>query len=99
MARRNGQAAELTLDDLDDQAPEPAEGPKVLEYGRYRVFEAPDGGWVVARAVDTCETCQACGCGDQAEVINVPAMVIRMARAQGPGLLGKLKAMRGVTGG
>ena len=75
------------------------EGPKVLEYGRYRVFEAPDGGWVVARAVDTCETCQGCGCGDQADPIMVPAMVIRMARAQGPGLLGKLKAMRGVAGG
>lgn len=84
---------------MSGEAAETAEGPTVLEYGRYRVFEAPDGGWVVARAVDTCERCQGCGCGDQAEVINVPAMVIRMARAQGPGLLGKLKAMRGVTGG
>lgn len=96
---RRGEPAELILDDLDGQAAGPAEGPKVLEHGRYRVFEAPDGGWVVARAVDTCETCQACGCGDQAEPIMVPAMVIRMARAQGPGLLGKLKAMRGATGG
>lgn len=69
----------------------------VLEFGRYRVFEAPDGGWIVARAVDICERCQDCGCGDQADPIVVPAMVIRMAKSQGPGLLGKLKALRGVS--
>jgi len=69
--------------------------PPVLEYGRYRVFETPDGGWVVARAVGTCDTCQGCGCGDQADPIQIPAMVISMAKAQGGGLLGKLKAMTG----
>ena len=89
-------AAGLVQDELTEQAPA---GPRVLEYGRYRVGEGADGGWMIARAVDTCERCQSCGCGDQAEVINVPAMVIRMARAQGPGLLGKLRAMRGATGG
>ena len=69
--------------------------PVVLEYGRYRLFESPDGGWVVARAVETCETCQNCGCGEQAEPIMIPGMVVKMARAQqnGGGLLGKLKAV------
>jgi hypothetical protein len=101
MSGRNGQAADLEdqAADIEDQAAELVEGPTVLEYGRYRVFEAPDGGWVVARAVDTCETCQACGCGDQADPIQIPAMVIRMAKAQGPGLFGKLRAMRGAAAG
>lgn len=84
----NGQAAEITV----GQAAEPAA--PVLEFGRYRVFEAPDGGWIVARAVDICQACQDCGCGDQADPIAIPAMVIKMAKAQGPGLLGKLKALR-----
>lgn len=93
-------AAELTGTELDGVlAAQEAPAPPVLEFGRYKVFEAPDGGWVVARAVDTCERCQGCGCGDQAEPIQVPAMVIRMAKAQGPGLLGKLKAMRSLNGG
>ena len=81
---------------LDEAA---AGQPAVLEYGRYKVFQAPDGGWVVARAVDTCQRCQGCGCGDQAEPIHIPAMVIRMAKAQGPGLLGKLRAMKGAVNG
>lgn len=73
--------------------------PVVLEYGRYRLFESPDGGWVVARAVETCETCQNCGCGSQADPIVIPAMVVKMARAQqnGGGLLGKLKAVTGLA--
>lgn len=70
--------------------------PVVLEHGRYRLFEAPDGGWVVARAVETCETCQNCGCGAQADPIVVPAMVIRIASSGGGnGMLGKLKAVMG----
>ena len=78
----------------ETQVQAPAE-PAVLEYGRYRLFESPDGGWVVARAVETCETCQNCGCGSQADPIVIPAMVIKLARSQqnGGGLLGKLKAV------
>ena len=69
--------------------------PVVIEYGRYRLFESPDGGWVVARAVETCETCQSCGCGEQAEPIMIPGMVVKMARAQqgGGGLLAKFRAV------
>ena len=70
--------------------------PTVIEYGRYRLFESPDGGWVVARAVQTCETCQACGCGEQADPIMVPGMVVRMAR-QG-GAMSKLRAVMGRGG-
>lgn len=70
-------------------------GPTVLEFGRYRIFEASDGGWVVARAVNTCERCQGCGCGDQADLIQVPGMIVKMAKSQGAGLMGKLKAMTG----
>ena len=70
--------------------------PAVLEYGRYRLFEAPDGGWVVARAVETCETCQNCGCGEQADPIVVPGMVVKMARSGGA--MQKLKAVMGRGG-
>jgi hypothetical protein len=47
--------------------PPVVEGP-----GRYQVYEAPDGGWVIARATGICETCQGCGCGEQAEVVALP---------------------------
>ena len=71
--------------------------PVVIEYGRYRLFESPDGGWVVARAVETCERCEHCGCGEQAEPIMIPGMVVKMARAQqgGGGLLAKFRAVIG----
>lgn len=86
----------------ENSSPQTAElnGPVVIEYGRYRLFESPDGGWIVARAVGTCERCEHCGCGEQAELIMIPAMVVKMARAQqsGGGLLGKLKAMTGHAG-
>lgn len=68
--------------------------PPVIEGpGRYAVYQAPDGGWVVARAGDLCEKCQNCGCGTQADPIQIPAMVIRLAAQQGKGnLLKMLKA-------
>lgn len=73
--------------------PPTIEGP-----GRYHVFQAPDGGWVVARAVGICETCQNCGCGEQADPIQVPAMVIQLASSGGMGkgkLMSMLKAVKG----
>ena len=71
--------------------------PPVLEGpGRYVVYESPDGGWVVARAVGICERCEGCGCGEQAEPIAIPGMVVTLARRQGKGkLLGMLGAGRG----
>jgi len=73
-------------------APEDTTAPPVLEQGRYKVSEADDGGWVIGRAVGTCEACQGCGCGEQAELVHIPAVVIKMARAQG-GVMGKLRGM------
>lgn len=72
----------------DVQATEPV----TLERGRYRVSEAPDGGWVLARATSTCATCQSCGCGDPAELVHIPAMVVKMARSRS-GMLGKMKGL------
>lgn len=101
-AEAGGQAAAALFDEAvaaaAAQAPADGDGPAVIEGGRYKVFQAPDGGWVIARAVDTCERCRECGCGDQAEPVQIPAMVIQLARAQGAGLLGKLKAMRKANG-
>jgi hypothetical protein len=72
-------------------------GPRVLEGpGRYVVYEAPDGGWVISRASMLCGSCRGCGCGRQAEPITIPAMVIALAKRQG---LGRLTGMlRGVAG-
>jgi hypothetical protein len=72
-------------------------GPEVLEAGRYRLFRAPDGAWVVARAVETCETCQACDCGTQADPIVVPAMVVKMASNRG--MMAKFRAVTGFGSG
>jgi hypothetical protein len=71
--------------------------PEVLEFGRYRMFETPDGGWVLARASGTCDRCQECGCGDQADPIHIPAMMVAMAK-QGGGLGRAKAALRGVMG-
>jgi hypothetical protein len=71
--------------------------PVVLEFGRYKVYQAPDGGWAIARAVECCERCQDCGCGTQLDAIQIPAMVIKLATMQGGSLRDKLKAMRAAT--
>ncbi|MDA8319072.1 MAG: hypothetical protein M0030_04550 [Actinomycetota bacterium] len=69
----------MSEDTLPEELAAPVE-PVVLEAGRYRVFQTPDGGWAVARAVNTCERCQGCGCGDQADPLMVPGWVISLAR-------------------
>lgn len=45
--------------------------PEAVERGRYVLYEAP-AGLVLARAVGTCERCQSCGCGEQAEPMPLP---------------------------
>ena len=76
--------------------------PQVIEYGRYRMFEAPDG-LILARAANTCERCQGCGCGDQQEPLGLPdprrgrmAMMSWFAANANKGLMGALgKVMSG----
>jgi hypothetical protein len=64
--------------------PQTETGPEVLEAGRYRV-------------VSTCETCQACGCGEQADPIQIPAMLIAMAK-QGGGMSRIKEGLKGLVG-
>ena len=68
-----------------------------IERGRYAVYEAPDGSWVVARST-TCEDCAEHGCGEQGEQIVVPAMVISLAKAQANGGGGPLKMLKALAG-
>jgi hypothetical protein len=69
MSGSNGSGPELEdqaaeLDGLAELAP-------VVEFGRYRLFVTEEG-LVLARAVDTCERCQSCGCGTQADPLPLP---------------------------
>src|SRR6516165_5309820 len=82
---------------MDEPTPAPPV-PKLLERGRYAVYEAPDGWWVLARAVDVCDTCKEHGCGEQAEPIVVPAMVIKMASMRDAGMVRRIRAMLGARG-
>jgi hypothetical protein len=50
------------------------------ERGRYAVYDDGSGGLVIARAAPLCETCTACGCGEQADPITVPAMLVALAK-------------------
>jgi hypothetical protein len=99
MARAKQDDAAPAAVDPDQAAlfPEPKliEGP-----GRYRVFETLDGGWVVARAGPVCARCESCGCGEQAEPITVPALVIQVARQRmnGDGYGGLMTMLKKVTG-
>lgn len=85
---------------MTDQATPPAEAatpqPELLESGRYAVRKAPDGGWIIGRAVNICDSCREHRCGEQADLIQIPAMVIQLAMRQGGGkILGMLKAAAG----
>jgi hypothetical protein len=77
--------------------PQTETGPEVLEAGRYRVFQDASGAWIIGRAVATCERCQACGCGDQADPIQIPAMLIAMAK-QGGGMSRIKEGLKGLVG-
>ena len=50
------------------------------ERGRYAVYEAGDGGLVIARAAGICERCAGCGCGVQGDPITVPGMLVALAK-------------------
>lgn len=71
----------------------PATAPILEGPGRYVVYEAPDGGWIINRTGGICETCQGCGCGEQADPVQIPALAIKLAQSQGrTKLMGMLKA-------
>lgn len=78
-----------------DQATEiQAPAPELLERGRYVLWGMPDGSWRIVRAGPLCETCQECGCGEQQDPIDVPAMVVNIVTGKGQ-LPGPLQAMLG----
>lgn len=89
-----------TLADESPGEPFPTD-PKLIEGpGRYRVFETIDGGWVVARAGPICDRCAECGCGEQADPITIPGLVIQVARQRmnGDGHGGLMAMLKAVTG-
>ena len=67
--------------------------PRVIERGRYALYESPDGGLVVARATGTCQSCQDCGCGEQQQPLIAPAMLVKMASSGK--MMGKLRGLFG----
>lgn len=77
--------------------------PDPAERGRYAVYMQPDGGIVIARAADICQSCQDCGCGTQAEPLTIPAALASIARMAAEGKMKlpsvkQLKAMAGARG-
>ena len=72
--------------------------PEPVERGRYALYK--DGaGLVIARATNLCESCSACGCGDQQEPIDMsPAGIMRMAASNGFKLPGPKELARMMTG-
>jgi hypothetical protein len=69
-----------------------------LEYGRYRLWKTPDGGWLLARAAFTCDRCQSCGCGEKQDHVTVAGMMVRLAEAAQNGGGGSLGMMRRLIG-
>lgn len=59
--------------------------PEPAERGRYALYTEPSGGLVIARAANICDTCSACGCGEQCDPITIPAALVAMARAAAEG--------------
>lgn len=94
-------ARELVREQIEQQ-PElsaaPEDGRTLLERGRYAVTEMPDGHWEIVRAGPLCDTCSACGCGEQQDPIMIPAMVARMVTGK-QDLPGPLQKLLGRVGG
>ena len=76
----------------------PDESLEPVERGRYAVFPKPDGGLAIARAGEICDRCADCGCGTQRDPIDVPALVVALAReamaGNGTSPLKAVKAMK-----
>lgn len=77
----------------------PPEAPPVVpdQRGRYALYSQPDGP-VIAYTTSLCETCAACGCGDQAaEPLDLTATgrmkMLQMAIANGISVPGFVRKM------
>lgn len=59
--------------------------PEPLLKGRFNLYETPDGGFHIAYLADG---------DDETRHLEVPAMVVRMARASAEGKLNPVKALK-----
>jgi hypothetical protein len=79
----------------------PAKAPVIEGPGRYVVYQGPES-WKIARAVGICDRCQSCGCGEQAEPVDIPdfsqgrnAILAWAMKNMNHGLLGSLRGVMG----
>jgi hypothetical protein len=76
--------------------------PVLFQRGRYGLAEMPDGSWQVLRATPICERCESCGCGEQQQMIPVPAMFVPFLTGQATmtpgGAMSMIKKMMGNGG-
>lgn len=69
--------------------------PEPAERGRYAIYMQPDGGLLIARRTDLCQTCLDCGCGQQADPVGpIPGTLVAMARAAAEGKVKFPQAIR-----
>ena len=62
--------------------------PDTAERGRYAVRDMPDGGVLIYRAANLCDTCLSCGCGDQLPPLGpIPGTMVEAARLAAQGRL------------
>jgi hypothetical protein len=59
--------------------------PEPILKGRFNLYETPDGGWHIAYIPDDT---------DETKHLEIPAMVIRMARASAEGKLNPMQALK-----
>jgi hypothetical protein len=78
---------------------EPVKPPIIEGPGRYVVYQGPES-WKIARAVGICERCSSCGCGEQAEPVDIPdfskgrnAVLQWAMKNSNGGLLGSLRSV------
>jgi hypothetical protein len=77
----------------------PDEVPEPVERGRYALYRGEGTGLLIARATGLCETCLACGCGEQQEPIDMsPAGIMRLATSNGFKLPGPRELAKMMTG-
>lgn len=73
----------------------PPPPPEPVERGRYAIIEQRDGGLLILRTVDLCDTCLDCRCGEVADPVGpIPASVVAMARAAAAGKISVPQAIK-----